>query len=118
MKPGPHTKSAFADQFDFEGLKYASTVRVILTDGQEYEVRVHEYWPTGEAVADLLIGHIGDGPEKGRPVHFHVPSPELERIDIVRSFDHENHPSHPEVGYSFSYISDLYQDEVETKKKP
>lgn len=110
------TKQEAMPEVDWEAMKYASRLRLTMKTGETYIARSFTYWPTASPYADLLVGPIyleqEDG-ELGPPQmqELPLPNPDVVAIEIINSFDHENHPSHPEHAYVFPTVGELYESE-------
>jgi len=116
-KENVFTKADFEDRFDFEALGKATEVRVHMINGDTNRVYVTDYWPTSKYLTDYLDGspskegvdYVCSG-KVNSEFEFQVPHPDIDYIEILSSTNKPNHGSHPEVGFNFIVLEDLYRD--------
>jgi hypothetical protein len=105
-------KSDFKEGYDFEALRYATELKVYLKDGVVWEVKVSDYWPIeDDRYPDFLDAwfRLEGSSASFRQRDVLLPSPEIERVEIVSRIEEENHGSHPEFGFSVPPLAELFK---------
>lgn len=107
------TKAEVMPDVDWEKMKCSTSLKLSMKDGSTKILKGYDYWwsnPDNADVIDGVIYDVVDGTEEymGTGVTY-LPNPDIESIEILTSQEEENHGSHPEVGYVFKTIKELYK---------
>ncbi len=107
------TKKDIMPGIDWEKIKYSTALKITMQNGEDRLLTGYDYWYGNPDTIDIVDGSIyeyknGQRGELIETTVVQLPNPSIKKIEILSIQEQENHGSHPEVGYVFSKIKELY----------